>query len=153
MNRAVWLLVAVGGLWMMNKYLNLPRGIRNNNPLNIRENETSNDQWEGERVLDTDPDFEEFISPVYGIRAAVRVLKSYRRRGVVTLGDIITTWAPMTENDTASYIESVAQQTGLKPWATVTDIHYPALLKAMIKHENGIQPYSDELIKTGVSMA
>ncbi|KEQ15660.1 hypothetical protein GZ77_03500 [Endozoicomonas montiporae] len=135
------------------QYTNLPRGIRNNNPLNIRENAGTDYQWEGERIKDDDPEFEEFTNPVYGIRAGARVLASYRRRGVVTLGDIIATWAPPTENDTESYINGVAQATGLQPYNTVEPNHYPALIAAMIRHENGIQPYSMELIRTGVALA
>ena len=44
------------------------RGIRNNNPGNIRKSAI---QWRGETpaALKQDPDFEEFIAPEWGIRA------------------------------------------------------------------------------------
>lgn len=67
-----------------------PRGIRNNNPLNIREASKGGDQWVGERKTDDDKSFEEFISPEYGIRAVAKILKRYfDRYGLVTLDDII----------------------------------------------------------------
>jgi hypothetical protein len=45
----------------------IPRGIRNNNPLNIRIGNT----WLGERPEPTDHDFEEFVSMEYGLRRCV----------------------------------------------------------------------------------
>ena len=49
----------------------LPRGIRNNNPLNIRR---SKDQWQGLRKEQTDPSFCQFENLAYGWRAAFRLL-------------------------------------------------------------------------------
>ena len=45
----------------------LPRGIRNNNPLNIRR--TAKDQWKGLRAQQTDASFCQFESLEYGWRA------------------------------------------------------------------------------------
>ena len=45
----------------------LPRGIRNNNPLNIRRGK---DQWKGLRAQQTDASFCQFESLEYGWRAA-----------------------------------------------------------------------------------
>jgi len=150
-------LLLLGALMISQRKLQLykdqPRGIRNNNPLNIRENAQTDYEWQGERSTNDDAAFEEFIDPIYGIRAGARVLKSYRRRGIVTLADIVTTWAPPTENNTSSYIGSVAAATGLDRWTEIQEHHYPDLIAAMIHHENGIQPYSMELIKAGVTMA
>lgn len=154
--KLIILLALAGGLYLMNKhkkYIELPRGIRNHNPLNIRENSATDYDWEGERATDDDKSFEEFTNPVYGIRAGARILASYQRRGLITLEQIISTWAPATENDTESYISSMVQSTGLLPYSQVQPEHYPALFAAMIKHENGIQPYSMELIEAGVAMA
>ena len=129
-----------------------PRGIRNNNPGNIRENQRTDYDWDGEAALDYDGDFEEFISPEYGVRAMVRIFKSYRRRGVKTMGEIIATWAPSIENNTAAYVSSVSQQTGIAATDEVTERDYLPLVKAIIKHENGQQPYSDEVIQAGIEM-
>lgn len=131
----------------------LPRGIRNNNPLNIRENDRTDWDWQGEALVDTDSEFEVFTTPEYGIRAATRVLMSYRRRGIVKLSDIVATWAPPNENDTPAYVASVAKQTGFNAYQEITAEHYPDLLSAMIYHENGLQPYSETTIRNGVALA
>lgn len=133
------------------KLFNDRRGLRNNNPGNIERNST---QWEGMAAdQSADSRFVVFESPEYGIRAMARILKSYNRRGLVTVSQIIGTWAPENENDTGAYIDSVAASTGLDKTSVVTEERYPDLIAAIIKHENGIQPYSDELIKSGVALA
>ena len=45
----------------------MTRGIKNNNPLNIRH---SADQWQGAREEQTDKEFVQFTSMAYGYRAA-----------------------------------------------------------------------------------
>ena len=125
-------------------------GIRSNNPLNIRYLETN--QWLG-LVGESVGGYCIFSQPVYGIRAAARVLRSYRRRGIVTLADIVSTWAPHDDdNPTQAYINNVATWTGLRRDAVINEAEYPALLAAMIRQENGSQPYSMSLIHEGVSM-
>lgn len=89
-----------------------PRGIRNNNPLNIRIGNT----WLGERDNPTDKEFEEFVSMEYGLRAAFVILRRYIRRyhkNTVTM--IVSTWAPASENNTLRYIDTVCARTGLAP--------------------------------------
>jgi hypothetical protein len=149
-------LVGVGFLLMLisgNKPVWQARGIRNNNPGNIRENERIDYDWIGEAVTDNDGDFEVFISPEYGIRAIGRILDTYARRGVQTVEGIIYTWAPPSENDSASYLSNVVTSTGFGRNAIVGRSDYLALVKAIIKHENGIQPYSDDLIHYGLNLA
>ena len=53
----------------------IPRGIRNNNPLNIRIGNT----WLGEVADPSDPSFEQFVSMQYGVRAACVLLRRYIR--------------------------------------------------------------------------
>lgn len=90
----------------------LPRGIRNNNPLNIRIGNT----WLGERSNPTDTAFEEFVSMAYGLRAGFIILRRYiRRYHRDTIQQIIETWAPVTENATQKYVDCVCQRTGLRP--------------------------------------
>ena len=90
----------------------LPRGIRNNNPLNIRIGNT----WLGERSNPTDTSFEEFVSMAYGLRAGFIILRRYiRRYHRNTIQQIIETWAPVTENATQKYVDCVCQRTGLRP--------------------------------------
>lgn len=89
----------------------LPRGIRNNNPGNIVQ---SGVEWQGKVEYPTDGRFEQFVSMYYGLRALVKNLKSYYfNRGLKTVRDIITRWAPPTENDTRAYINFVAGYMGV----------------------------------------
>lgn len=129
-----------------------PRGIRNNNPLNIRWSVANN--WDGMTGQD-DKGFCIFKSPEYGIRAAAKTLDSYKKRGVVTLGQIIGTWAPEIENNTSAYLNFVSNKTGFSSGDVIVKEYgdYVPLLAAMIQMENGKQPYSAELIKRGIAMA
>lgn len=146
-----WLLLLPLGLIFMTKPTQvadatLPRGIRNNNPLNIRK---SADNWQGK--TGDDGAFVTFDTPHNGIRAAGRLLKTYRdRHGLNTIGGIIGRWAPPNENDTVSYIASVEQKTGISRNQRLNDEDYPAVVSAMIYHENGQQPYDAQLIREGV---
>lgn len=89
-----------------------PRGIRNNNPLNIRIGNT----WLGERNNPTDPAFEEFVSIEYGYRAAFCILRRYiRRYHKNTITSIVSSWAPSTENNTQRYIDFVAEKMKISP--------------------------------------
>ena len=86
-----------------------PRGIRNNNPLNIRH---SADQWQGAHEEQNDKSFVQFKSMAYGYRAAWKTLQSYYNRfsmqsRAFTIKNIIGRWAPPKENDTEAYIRSV----------------------------------------------
>lgn len=124
------------------------RGIRNNNPGNIRHG----DKWRGLSASQPDPAFCTFVAPVYGIRAMVKILRNYRKRGINTVAEIISAWAPTVENDTAAYIKSVCSRTGVGPNDPIEPTN-PDLIKAIIKHENGSQPYSDNTINDGIKLA
>lgn len=93
----------------------VPRGIRNNNPLNIRKG----NNWKGERPNQTDKAFEEFTSMTYGIRAGFIIIKKYMSgyNGLTekfnTIEKIIRRWAPPTENATQKYIDQVAKESGI----------------------------------------
>lgn len=86
------------------------RGLRNNNPLNIRR---SPSRWLGEvEHLNgyTDPHFCQFSDLQYGYRAAVKLLRTYQTKyGCHTIAQIIKRWAPPTENRTQAYIAQVAR--------------------------------------------
>ncbi|MDO8608137.1 MAG: structural protein [Phaeospirillum sp.] len=140
----------------MTKTSAVPRGIRLNNPGNIKESPGDKTQWQGERATDDDPVFEEFVSPEAGIRALARILLGYQRRyGLNTVTGIITRWAPGCENDTGSYITHVASHLGVTPGQTI-DVTNPEvmtdLVEAIIRHENGLQPYAREVILAGIAM-
>lgn len=124
------------------------RGIRNNNPGNIRHGS----DWQGMSVSQTDNAFVQFENPVWGIRALNRVLRTYETRyGLNTVAKIISRWAPSNENDTTSYIESVSKALDVQP-NQVIDVQARAveLSAAIIKHENGLQPYDLATLSLGV---
>ena len=134
-----------GAFLLMTLHKQEPRGIRNNNPLNIRK---SADNWQGS--VGDDGEFVQFAKATKGIRAAARILKNYRDRyGLDTVSGVVNRWAPPNENDTGSYINSVSQRIGVAPNQTLTDVDYPRLIAAMIHHENGKQPYSFDVIEEG----
>lgn len=94
----------------------LPRGIRNNNPLNIR----IGNVWLGEVPNPTDKEFEQFVSMFYGLRAGFILLRRYiRRYHLTTVPDIISRWAPGSENNTVKYIDTVCQLSGIAPDAQI----------------------------------
>ena len=92
----------------------IPRGIRNNNPLNIRR---SKDQWQGLRAVQTDPSFCQFETLEYGWRAAFKLLTRtyYHTYRLFTIRMIISKWAPANENNTKAYIANVSRLTGIDP--------------------------------------
>ncbi|EPU4812676.1 hypothetical protein ACVXD3_003679 [Klebsiella aerogenes] len=130
-----------------------PRGVRNNNPGNLEA--SSSNPWVGQ--TGSDGRFAKFETPEHGIRALGRNLLSYQRQGIDTVSDIINRWAPPSDNnDTAAYIKSVCAQLGVKadqPLDASNPDTLQALCAAIIKHENGSQPYSNEQLSTGVSAA
>lgn len=135
----------------------IPRGIRMNNPGNIKELPGDKTRWKGERATDDDPVFEEFGRPEDGIRALAKVLLTYQRKhGLSTVRALIARWAPPAENDTDSYVGAVAARMGIGPDGPVmlTDRAMLVLLvEAIIRHENGIQPYGSDVIEAGIDAA
>ena len=134
--------------------MNLPRGIRNNNPGNIRHG--SNWQGLNPNSRNIDPAFCVFTSSVYGIRALAKVLINYKKiHSLNTVRQIISRYAPPNENQTTAYIQSVAKQLEVAPDAVI-DIEERGILtvfiKAIIRMENGIQPYSDPTIQQGIDL-
>lgn len=130
----------------------LPRGFRNNNPLNIR----IGNVWLGEVEHPTDPSFEQFVSMQYGIRAACILLRRYiRHYKRTTIPQVISAWAPPSENATSRYVDIVCQLSGMTP---DTQLNYSdkvqmcRLLAAMIQVENG-RSLPMEIIEQGYNLA
>lgn len=140
-------LLIIGVLMTANKK-SQPRGIRNNNPGNIRKGEN----WNGS--VGDDGEFIKFKSPEYGIRALGKLLLNYQRLyGIDSVGEIIQRYAPANENNTDSYINHVAKKLDVKPWQTINVAsNLPELVKAIITHENGFNPYDSETIKKGLAL-
>jgi len=89
----------------------MTRGIRNNNPLNLR---CSSSPWKGKVLVNNDGTFEQFISMYYGFRAAILTIETYIiKYGCNTIRTIINRWAPPNENHTSNYINFVCRATGI----------------------------------------
>ena len=133
---------------------NLPIGLRNNNPTNIVPVAGG---WQGQ--VGTDGGFATFQDVSWGIRAYVKNLNSsINNHGTATLSEYITRFAPPSENDTASYIASVAKDTGLSADSTLqTD---PDSIKKLLRAQMNVElgkkyadMVSDADISEGISLA
>ena len=120
-------------------YHNLPRGVRNNNPGNLK---ITPIKWKGKIPADrnTDGVFEQFEAYRWGIRAMIKDIIGDMEDGKRTLRSIISEYAPSSENQTDKYIQAISRATGwsadfpLSPsYATMS-----RLIPAMIGHENGM---------------
>ena len=116
---------------------NLPRGLRNNNPGNIRKN---SDVFQGEKTS-SDREFKQFKSMAYGYRAIFKILSNYYRNYKLdTIRKMIGRWAPENENDTEAYIKAVADYSGI-PADDPIDINdreqMIRIVAGMSKVENG----------------
>lgn len=145
----------------------IPRGIANNNPGNIR---ISAETWLNKKPVEdnTDGVFEQFIDPVSGIRAMFKNMQGLQRGGLNTIAMLIggrgkpgvpdyrAGWAPPTENNTAAYINFVSTEAGISP-AQVVDFHEWAVAfpvgRAIVKQENGQQPFSEAIFRAAARMA
>jgi hypothetical protein len=129
-----------------------PRGIRLQNPGNIRLN--PNVHWMGQSEEQPDSSFVQFDKPEYGIRAMVRIFRSYKRQGIDTIAGLLNRYAPPSENDTGAYISAVCKSCN-KQASEVVDFNdiMPQLVNAIIWHEQGDNPYTPEQIATGIALA
>ena len=121
----------------------LPRGIRNNNPLNIRR---SKDKWKGLRAVQADAQFCQFETLEYGWRAAFYLLTRtyYHKYRLYTIRAIISKWAPPCENNSKAYVENVSRLTGIDPDEPIgipleRPARWIALGMAMAIQENGFE--------------
>tara|TARA_R100000315_G_scaffold37273_1_gene15659 strand:- start:16346 stop:16741 length:396 start_codon:yes stop_codon:yes gene_type:complete len=129
----------------------MSRGIRNNNPGNIRHGI----DWDGlDEDQSKDEEFSQFSTPEYGIRAMFKILKTYDNKyNLNTIEGIINRWAPPIENDTESYIDFVSSKVGKDRSEVLDQEDYILLVEAIIHMENGEQPYPLVLITAGRDLA
>ena len=130
--------------------LTTPRGIRNNNPGNIKYDGT---QWQRLDNPPTDGTFCRFTNPIYGIRAIAVILGNYVSNDGIpsTVNSIIQRWSA-TDQD--AYVENVAQAIGVDPNATINlDDYMDGIVAAIVTQENGQQPYDPSLIDQAVTSA
>ncbi len=133
--------------------MKISRGLRNNNPLNIRRNKTA---WRGLSPVQSDKEFFCFTSAAWGYRAAFVTLRNYRKRhGLATLAEWIARWAPPVENDTQAYIGFVSRKAQVAA-VSVVDIDdgdvMCRIVAAMSQMENGV-PAAMHDVKEGYRLS
>lgn len=137
----------------------LPRGIRANNPLNIE----AGTRWAGlmpraqmSPAQAAEKRFCVFLGPAWGYRAALKIFATYRlKHGITTVAGLIHRWAPPVENDTQAYIRFVCDSAACGPDRRVElacPIFMPALLAAMTRMENGVQPYAPAVFARALAL-
>jgi len=122
-----------------------PRGIRNHNPGNL------NYVGQAGATRETGPNgrFAVFQTAEEGLQALAHQLRLYAQRGINSVRAIISKFAPPSENNTQAYISSVSKRLGVDS-NTSLDLNDPrvvqGLMDAIIRVENGKNPYSTEQI-------
>ena len=124
----------------------LPRGLRNNNPGNIRRN---SDVFQGEVNPSRDKDFKQFKSMAYGYRAVFKILSNYH--GVyklTTIRKMISRWAPENENNTAAYVSLVSSYSGIGPddLLNFDREQMIRIVAGMSRVENGVEAVMSDVI-------
>ena len=105
-----------------------------NNPLNIRHSIWN--PWRGE--AEPCRGFCQFVTLEYGVRAAcITLMRSYRKRGLKTIRQVLERWAPPSENNTDNYISFVCRKISMSPDEELRPKDYPYLIHAMSWMEVG----------------
>lgn len=140
----------------------LPRGIRNNNPGNIKRTGIA---WDGLANANEMTEFQRiesvfcvFREPIWGLRAMARILYTYQRHyGLTSVESIIARWAPASDNNkTDAYINFVANRMGItsnQSFQFTDKGKATPMIAAMISVENGMQPYTMQQIERAHDMA
>jgi hypothetical protein len=125
-----------------NVYQASARGLRNNNPGNIKK---TAERWSGE-VAGTDPVFKTFKSPEAGIKAMSSLLTHYADKGINTVNQLVRRWS---STDQRGYINHITTRLGIDPNEPINlkDKNIRgAIMEAMIEFENGRNPYGQSTI-------
>lgn len=122
-----------------------------NNPLDIKHDGKT--VWLGQSATQSDPTFVSFVSPEYCYRAGARILRSYAKRGILTLQGAVYRWAPPSDrNDTEAYVQHMCTFTG---WSRGTPFMRDLLLmlKGLTMFEQGKITHPDSIIAAGIGLA
>lgn len=125
------------------------RNVLNYNPGNLID---TNIAWKG--VIGAEAGFEKFATPELGFRALALNLKNKMNKGM-TLQQIIYSWAPPHENNSAAYALFVSKQlgVGLNQQITDADIANMAKFISWYEGDNQVGFYTDQMINDGVAQA
>lgn len=130
------------------------RGIRNNNPGNLVKDSTP---WQGLAVDQCDPKFWQFKDAPSGIRALARnLIVAQDEHNRNTVREIIEPYAPSIENNTEAYVSFIANFMEVRPDDPIDTHNYgdlAALVRGIITHENGSNPYTDAQIDKALLLA
>jgi len=143
----------------MTKPADLPRGIRNNNPGNIR---LSRVKWVGQ-IDGADNEFVTCEHPMWGLRMIGKVLLIYHHyrtasdgSAIDTVQEVIDRWAPPSENDTDAYAAHVRDLLNVEKGEVIDLDERPVLvtlMRAIVKHENGSDPYPERWYELAAELA
>lgn len=137
-----------------------PRNVRDSNPGNI----VAGAKWQGlmapgdmSAAQLAEKHFCVFAAPKWGFRAIARVLIAYQTNdNDRSIRQVISRWAPATENDTQVYIAHVVELTGFSPDAPLnfhTYEHCAPVTKAIATHESGGWMFDDRDLTSGMILA
>lgn len=126
---------------------NLPRGIRNRNPGNIRRGKT---RYKGE-TQGCDAAFKSFATMQWGYRAIFVLLHTYAvRYGLRTIRGMISRYAPPEENDTRNYVDTVAALSETDADRLIDTLRAEDMIpivEAISRVENGIDADKEQVFR------
>lgn len=128
----------------------LPRGVRNNNPLNIAHEPGT--VWIGQADEQDDPEFVQFRDPVFGVRAGAVILREYKLvHGINTIDAAIRRWS---KTDQDAYVRNVAEACAVPPDERIDLEQYlPIMIPAMIRQECSGYEYPELVITNGIALS
>jgi len=133
-----------------------PRGIRNNNPCNLRPM-SNGDKWTGQTAIQDDFVIFDYVENGYRA-AALNLFHYWEKDGVKTIYEMAERWAPRNDNnDPVGYAQTVAAYAGVNPSEQLSLIDLtsvmPRILRGMTYAENGINIWPDSIIERGYKLA
>lgn len=121
----------------------ISRGIRNNNPGNIRRSSTN---WLGLSSTQSDSEFCQFENMEYGVRALLVLLRTYyNKHNCNTTKKIISRFAPLVENNTEKYIKYVCDFYRISSESKMSLCDCLHLALPIMRYESGLLFSSSEL--------
>jgi len=117
-----------------------PRGIRNNNPGNIRYGDFA---YKNGATGRDSGGFAIFPSMEAGVAAQRALLQNYLLQGNDTIRKVVSKYAPSSENDTSGYIAEVSRKLGVGADQKLSSANIDALSSAIFAREVGAKNAAD----------